>query len=108
MIFVKALKLVTHIFKRKFIYTNSFFLGYFLQKVSEKVGGAEGTKLDDDFKEMERVSLSLKSSLDIKPPSILSGEGRKERGSCSPLVPEKEKVTLKSTLFLMYIVKQKM
>jgi hypothetical protein len=24
--------------------------------VSEKVGGAEGTKLDDDFKEMERVS----------------------------------------------------
>lgn len=28
-----------------------------LQKVSEKVGGAEGTKLDDDFKEMERVSL---------------------------------------------------
>lgn len=30
---------------------------YLLQKVSEKVGGAEGTKLDDDFKEMERVSL---------------------------------------------------
>lgn len=29
---------------------------YLLQKVSEKVGGAEGTKLDDDFKEMERVS----------------------------------------------------
>uniref|UniRef100_A0A672V8I8 BAR domain-containing protein n=1 Tax=Strigops habroptila TaxID=2489341 RepID=A0A672V8I8_STRHB len=28
------------------------------QKVSEKVGGAEGTKLDDDFKEMERVSLN--------------------------------------------------
>lgn len=27
-----------------------------LQKVSEKVGGAEGTKLDDDFKEMEKVS----------------------------------------------------
>ncbi|XP_016405105.1 endophilin-A3-like [Sinocyclocheilus rhinocerous] len=25
------------------------------QKVSEKVGGAEGTKLDDDFKEMEKV-----------------------------------------------------
>ncbi|KAG8521319.1 Ferritin light chain [Galemys pyrenaicus] len=25
-----------------------------IQKVSEKVGGAEGTKLDDDFKEMER------------------------------------------------------
>lgn len=30
---------------------------YFLsQKVSEKVGGAEGTKLDDDFKEMEKVN----------------------------------------------------
>lgn len=28
-----------------------------LQKVSEKVGGAEGTKLDDDFTEMEKVSL---------------------------------------------------
>ncbi|KAF3814251.1 hypothetical protein GH733_018350 [Mirounga leonina] len=27
------------------------------QKVSEKVGGAEGTKLDDDFKEMERPGL---------------------------------------------------
>lgn len=26
-----------------------------MQKVSEKVGGAEGTKLDDDFKEMEKV-----------------------------------------------------
>lgn len=31
--------------------------GCFPQKVSEKVGGAEGTKLDHDFKEMERVSL---------------------------------------------------
>lgn len=35
-----------------------FFLSFKLQKVSEKVGGAEGTKLDDDFKEMERVSLN--------------------------------------------------
>lgn len=35
----------------------SFFF-FKLQKVSEKVGGAEGTKLDDDFKEMERVSLN--------------------------------------------------
>lgn len=25
------------------------------QLVSEKVGGAEGTKLDEDFKEMEKV-----------------------------------------------------
>lgn len=29
-----------------------------LQKVSEKVGGAEGTKLDDDFTEMEKARLS--------------------------------------------------
>ena len=35
------------------------FCCYLLQKVSEKVGGAEGTKLDDDFKEMERVSLQF-------------------------------------------------
>lgn len=28
-----------------------------LQKVSEKVGGAEGTKLDDDFTEMEKARL---------------------------------------------------
>lgn len=28
-----------------------------LQKVSEKVGGAEGTKLDEDFTEMEKVRL---------------------------------------------------
>ena len=40
----------------------SFFLSFFLccfllQKVSEKVGGAEGTKLDDDFKEMEKVNI---------------------------------------------------
>lgn len=27
-----------------------------LQRVSEKVGGAEGTKLDEDFMEMEKVS----------------------------------------------------
>lgn len=27
------------------------------QLVSEKVGGAEGTKLDDDFKEMEKVGV---------------------------------------------------
>ena len=35
---------------------DSSCLVLFLQLVSEKVGGAEGTKLDDDFKEMERVS----------------------------------------------------
>lgn len=27
-----------------------------LQMVSEKVGGAEGTKLDEDFKDLERVT----------------------------------------------------
>ncbi|XP_077597609.1 SH3 domain containing GRB2 like 2b, endophilin A1 [Stigmatopora nigra] len=36
------------------------------QKVSEKVGGAEGTKLDDDFKEMEKkVDVTGRAVLDI-------------------------------------------
>lgn len=35
----------------------------FLQLVSEKVGGAEGTKLDDDFKEMEKVSREQEETL---------------------------------------------
>lgn len=35
-----------------------WFLGSLLQKVSEKVGGAEGTKLDDDFTEMEKARLN--------------------------------------------------
>ncbi|KAL4007765.1 hypothetical protein ACER0C_001617 [Sarotherodon galilaeus] len=36
------------------------------QKVSEKVGGAEGTKLDDDFKEMEKkVDVTSRAVLDI-------------------------------------------
>ncbi|KAM6949663.1 SH3 domain containing GRB2 like 2b, endophilin A1 [Aplochiton taeniatus] len=36
------------------------------QKVSEKVGGAEGTKLDDDFKEMEKkVDITSRAMLDI-------------------------------------------
>eukprot|EP00066_Takifugu_rubripes_P007145 XP_003972450.1 PREDICTED: endophilin-A1 [Takifugu rubripes] len=36
------------------------------QKVSEKVGGAEGTKLDDDFTEMEkRVDTTSRAVLDI-------------------------------------------
>lgn len=30
-------------------------LALFPQMMSEKVGGAEGTKLDEDFKELERV-----------------------------------------------------
>uniref|UniRef100_H3CIS3 SH3 domain containing GRB2 like 1, endophilin A2 n=1 Tax=Tetraodon nigroviridis TaxID=99883 RepID=H3CIS3_TETNG len=36
------------------------------QKVSEKVGGAEGTKLDDDFREMEKkVDVTSRAVLDI-------------------------------------------
>lgn len=55
MMFVKVLKTCDTCLKEILFIIP--FLGYFLQKVSEKVGGAEGTKLDDDFKEMERVSL---------------------------------------------------
>ncbi|KAK7909963.1 hypothetical protein WMY93_014647 [Mugilogobius chulae] len=37
-----------------------------MDKVSEKVGGAEGTKLDDDFKEMEKkVDITSRAVLDI-------------------------------------------
>lgn len=56
MMFVKVLK-TCNIFLKEILFLIILFFGYFLQKVSEKVGGAEGTKLDDDFKEMERVSL---------------------------------------------------
>lgn len=35
-----------------------FYFFCVLQKVSEKVGGAEGTKLDEDFTEMEKARLS--------------------------------------------------
>lgn len=34
---------------------HTLFTPFVPQLVSEKVGGAEGTKLDDDFKEMEKV-----------------------------------------------------
>ncbi|XP_068090483.1 endophilin-A1 [Hyperolius riggenbachi] len=41
------------------------------QKVSEKVGGAEGTKLDEDFKEMERkVDVTSKAVMEIMTRSI--------------------------------------
>ncbi|XP_030050084.1 endophilin-A1 [Microcaecilia unicolor] len=41
------------------------------QKVSEKVGGAEGTKLDDDFKEMERkVDVTSRAVMEIMTKSI--------------------------------------
>ena len=39
-----------------------FFILFALQKVSEKVGGAEGTKLDEDFTEMEKARLSFYST----------------------------------------------
>lgn len=41
---------------------------FVFQKVSEKVGGAEGTKLDDDFREMEKVLLEFtkQMSLNVK------------------------------------------
>uniref|UniRef100_A0A8D3CKD0 SH3 domain containing GRB2 like 2a, endophilin A1 n=1 Tax=Scophthalmus maximus TaxID=52904 RepID=A0A8D3CKD0_SCOMX len=36
------------------------------EKVSEKVGGAEGTKLDDDFTEMEkRMDVTARAVMDI-------------------------------------------
>lgn len=36
---------------------------FFIQYVTEKMGGAEGTKLDLDFMDMERVSKSMPKSL---------------------------------------------
>ena len=44
-----------------------------LQKFSEKVGGDEGTKLDDDFKEMEKVRDIMKSARD-QPITALIGQ----------------------------------
>ena len=44
-------RLMTHCY----IHCSSVFL-YYLQYMSEKIGGAKGTELDDDFVEMERVS----------------------------------------------------
>ncbi|OXB70266.1 UNVERIFIED_CONTAM: hypothetical protein H355_015137, partial [Colinus virginianus] len=45
---------------------DSSCLVLFLQLVSEKVGGAEGTKLDDDFKEMEKkVDLTSKAVTEV-------------------------------------------
>ncbi|KAK7820353.1 hypothetical protein U0070_007559 [Myodes glareolus] len=47
------------------------FCCYLLQKVSEKVGGAEGTKLDDDFKEMERkVDVTSRAVMEIMTKTI--------------------------------------
>lgn len=36
-----------------------------LQMVSEKVGGAEGTKLDEDFKDLERVTCKFTSQENV-------------------------------------------
>lgn len=43
--------------------------------MSEKVGGAEGTKLDDDFKEMERVSLNTDAYIHYYHSFFLSATG---------------------------------
>lgn len=42
------------------------------QLVSEKVGGAEGTKLDDDFKEMEKVMGEVVRSVKCPVPLTVS------------------------------------
>lgn len=42
-----------------YIFFKCFLFSFFLQYVTEKMGGAEGTKLDLDFMEMERVSCSF-------------------------------------------------
>ena len=34
--------------------------------VSEKVGGAEGTKLDEDFKELEKVQCAITSDVFLR------------------------------------------
>lgn len=46
-------------YKQKDILIPILILTYFsiFQYMSEKIGGAKGTELDDDFIEMERVSL---------------------------------------------------
>uniref|UniRef100_G1NV41 SH3 domain containing GRB2 like 2, endophilin A1 n=1 Tax=Myotis lucifugus TaxID=59463 RepID=G1NV41_MYOLU len=50
-------------------YKRDFFK--FPQKVSEKVGGAEGTKLDHDFKEMERkVDVTSRAVMEIMTKTI--------------------------------------
>lgn len=71
--------------------------------MSEKVGGAEGTKLDDDFKEMERVSLH-RAPFDVKLSSILRGEGE----TAPRWYLKMHFVILKGTLLLLSILKQKM
>uniref|UniRef100_A0A8C2MWG3 SH3-domain GRB2-like 2 n=1 Tax=Cricetulus griseus TaxID=10029 RepID=A0A8C2MWG3_CRIGR len=44
---------------------------HYCKKVSEKVGGAEGTKLDDDFKEMERkVDVTSRAVMEIMTKTI--------------------------------------
>ncbi|TKC40031.1 hypothetical protein EI555_017357 [Monodon monoceros] len=48
-----------------------YFAKHIINKVSEKVGGAEGTKLDDDFKEMERkVDVTSRAVMEIMTKTI--------------------------------------
>ncbi|MXQ89287.1 hypothetical protein E5288_WYG015840 [Bos mutus] len=51
------------------------------KKVSEKVGGAEGTKLDDDFKEMERkVDVTSRAVMEIMTKTIEYLQPNPEKG----------------------------
>ena len=39
--------------------------------VSEKVGGAEGTKLDEDFKDLEKVSTHTHANTHVRTRSVV-------------------------------------
>ncbi|XP_044898617.1 endophilin-A1 isoform X2 [Felis catus] len=55
----------------EFRLNNTFGPVFLKKKVSEKVGGAEGTKLDDDFKEMERkVDVTSRAVMEIMTKTI--------------------------------------
>lgn len=45
---------------------SSHVVVFFLQYMSEKIGGAKGTELDEEFNEMERVCLLCLISATIK------------------------------------------
>lgn len=59
------------------MYIYFFFSHFPPQKVSEKVGGAEGTKLDEEFLDMEKVN-PLQSAL-MHPSPLLASQ---PVGSC--------------------------
>lgn len=51
-------------------YFNSYCV-FFLQYMTEKIGGVEGTKLDVDFVDMERVSVLYYTILNISHSQLL-------------------------------------